>query len=65
MLINPGTGMPYKEGEIMTVPKLAKTFEVIANDPLTLYDGALADDVVADIQEAGMYKTTIKGTTTL
>ncbi|XP_055998879.1 glutathione hydrolase 1 proenzyme-like [Ostrea edulis] len=53
MLINPGTGMPYKEGEIMTVPKLAKTFEVIANDPLTLYDGALADDVVADIQEAG------------
>lgn len=35
------------------MPLLAKTFETIADDPHAMYNGSLADDVVADIQEAG------------
>ncbi|XP_078338739.1 glutathione hydrolase 1 proenzyme-like [Crassostrea virginica] len=52
-LTNPQTGRPYKEGEIITMPKLASTFEKIASDPNAMYSGALVDDIVADIQEAG------------
>lgn len=37
------------------MPLLAKTFETIADDPHALYNGALAEDVVADIQEAGKF----------
>lgn len=35
------------------MPKLADTFEKIADDPHTFYNGSLADDIVADIREAG------------
>uniref|UniRef100_A0A8W8MIC7 Gamma-glutamyltranspeptidase 1 n=1 Tax=Magallana gigas TaxID=29159 RepID=A0A8W8MIC7_MAGGI len=35
------------------MPLLAKTFETILGDPHALYNGSLADDVVADIREAG------------
>lgn len=52
-LTNPQTGRPYKEGEIITMPKLASTFQKIASDPNAMYSGALVDDIVADIQEAG------------
>lgn len=37
------------------MPLLAKTFETIADDPHALYNGSLAEDVVADIQEAGKF----------
>ena len=54
MLTNPNTGELYKEGEIMTHPKLAQTLEVIANEgPEAFYTGSLAADIVLDIQEAG------------
>nr|XP_034317079.1 glutathione hydrolase 1 proenzyme-like [Crassostrea gigas] len=52
-LTNPQTGRPYKQGETIKMPLLAKTFETIADDPHALYNGSLAEDVVADIQEAG------------
>lgn len=52
-LTNPQTGRPYKQGESIKMPLLAKTFETIADDPHAMYNGSLADDVVADIQEAG------------
>ena len=45
--------MPYEEGEIMKYPLLGKTLEEIANDPNSFYNGALADDILADITEAG------------
>ena len=47
-------GTPYKEGDILKRPKLARTLKVIAADPMSFYNGSLADDVVADIQEAGI-----------
>ncbi|XP_061163268.1 glutathione hydrolase 1 proenzyme-like [Saccostrea echinata] len=53
ILTNPNTARPYKEGEIIKMPKLASTFEAIANDPHTMYNGSLVDDIVKDIQEAG------------
>ena len=46
-------GTPYKEGDIIKRPKL--TLKVIAADPMSFYNGLLADDVVADIQETGTY----------
>ncbi|XP_048747538.2 glutathione hydrolase 1 proenzyme-like [Ostrea edulis] len=52
-LTNPLTGRPYKENEKIKMPKLADTFEKIADDPHTFYNGSLADDIVADIREAG------------
>ena len=48
-------GMPHNEGDIIRRPKLAKTLKVIAADPMSFYNGSLADDIIADIQEAGIY----------
>ncbi|KAH3790999.1 hypothetical protein DPMN_169208 [Dreissena polymorpha] len=54
LITNPSTGALYIEGEIMKLPKLARTFELIADKgPHAFYNGTLADDIVADIQEAG------------
>ncbi|XP_062597984.1 glutathione hydrolase 1 proenzyme-like [Saccostrea cucullata] len=53
VLTNPETGRPYNEGEIIKMPKLANTFEAIANDPHAMYNGSLVDDIVEDIREAG------------
>uniref|UniRef100_A0A2C9K5N7 Gamma-glutamyltransferase n=1 Tax=Biomphalaria glabrata TaxID=6526 RepID=A0A2C9K5N7_BIOGL len=40
-------------GSLIQLPKLAKTFQAIADDPLSFYNGSLASDIVADIKEAG------------
>jgi gamma-glutamyltranspeptidase len=37
----------------MKRPKLALTLRRIAENPTSLYDGPLANDIVADIQERG------------
>ena len=46
-------GTLYVEGDIMKRQKLAVTFRRIAEDPFTFYNGSLAQDIVADIQERG------------
>ena len=42
-----------KEGDIVKLPKLAATMRQIADDPFTFYNGSLAADIAADIQDAG------------
>ena len=48
-------GTLVETGDIITRPKLAKTLSIIADDPTAYYDPSkqLAQDVVADIQDAG------------
>ena len=44
------------EGDLFKRPKLAVTLRRIADGgPTTFYTGSLADDVVADIQDVGMW----------
>uniref|UniRef100_A0A1I8J739 Gamma-glutamyltransferase n=1 Tax=Macrostomum lignano TaxID=282301 RepID=A0A1I8J739_9PLAT len=50
---NPATGAFYAAGETFTDEKLARTFDTIANDPMSFYNGQLADDIVKEISEAG------------
>ncbi|XP_059155209.1 glutathione hydrolase 1 proenzyme-like isoform X1 [Physella acuta] len=40
-------------GSLIKLPKLAKTFQAIADNPLSFYNGSLASDIVADIKDAG------------
>ncbi|GFO36690.1 gamma-glutamyltranspeptidase 1 [Plakobranchus ocellatus] len=40
-------------GSLIKLPKLAKTFQAISDDPTSFYKGRLAEDIVSDIQEAG------------
>lgn len=42
-------------GSKIQLPTLAKTFQRIADDPLSFYNGSLAEDIVADIQDEGQY----------
>ncbi|XP_062582561.1 glutathione hydrolase 1 proenzyme-like [Saccostrea cucullata] len=53
MVTNPETNEVYTEGEIIKMPALANTYEAIANDSHTMYNGSMAKDIVADIREAG------------
>ncbi len=46
-------GTLYKEGDVIRRPKLALTLRRIAEDPLSFYNGTLASDIIADIQERG------------
>ena len=46
-------GKWLKAGETFKNEKLAKTLEIIANDPLTFYHGELAKDILADINDNG------------
>ena len=48
-------GEVIQEGDIIKDPTLARTFEKIANDPFTFYNGTLAQDIVEDITEAGLF----------
>ena len=47
-------GTPYKAGEIMRRPTLARTHEAIANDgPAAFYEGEIADLIAADMARHG------------
>ncbi|XP_071111338.1 scoloptoxin SSD14-like [Haliotis cracherodii] len=52
--VNPETGELYTEGEMLKDPKMLKTFQSIAvGKDTTFYTGSLADDILADLKEAG------------
>ncbi|BFZ00010.1 hypothetical protein BsWGS_03048 [Bradybaena similaris] len=46
-------GNIYPVGTPIKLPRLAKTFMTIAEDPLSFYNGSLAADIVSDISDAG------------
>jgi gamma-glutamyltranspeptidase / glutathione hydrolase len=47
---------PYEPGSTLTQPQLADTLALISREgPDAFYDGAIADRIVADMQEAGDY----------
>ena len=47
-------GSLYREGDMMTSPRLADTLQRIADHgPEVFYTGTLADDIVSDIQDCG------------
>ncbi|KAK3107382.1 hypothetical protein FSP39_013344, partial [Pinctada imbricata] len=51
---NPETGQSYKEGEILKLPKLARTMEIIAEKGANaFYNGILTEDILEDLQEKG------------
>ena len=52
-MLTDSNGNLLKEGDKIKRPKLAKTFERIAEDPLSFYQNSLADDIVADISDRG------------
>ncbi|XP_053389957.1 glutathione hydrolase 1 proenzyme-like [Mercenaria mercenaria] len=52
-ITNPSTGDLYKEGDVMYRPRLARTLEIIADDPHSFYNGSLAENITQDIRDAG------------
>nr|CAI5822248.1 unnamed protein product [Callosobruchus analis] len=54
LVINPHTKKPYKPGEIMKRPRLAKTLRIIAKQGgMALHDGVLTKGFVKDVQDRG------------
>lgn len=53
-ITNPRTNQIYKIGDVMYRPKLARTLEIIADDPFSFYNGSLAENITQDIQDAGI-----------
>lgn len=52
--VNPTTGQLYREGDLLKLPKLAKTFKTIAAEgPETFYTGSLSQDIITDLEERG------------
>ncbi len=50
-------GVPLKGGETMKRPLYADTLQKIADNPMDFYTGDLAQDIVDDIWERGIYTT--------
>ena len=46
-------GQMVTEGDLIKMDRLADTLETIASDPASFYNGSLAEDIVADLEEAG------------
>ncbi|XP_072001502.1 glutathione hydrolase 1 proenzyme isoform X2 [Engystomops pustulosus] len=46
-------GKALQQGDIVKLPKLAQTLQTLADDPESFYTGALATQIVKDIQQAG------------
>ncbi|XP_075710210.1 glutathione hydrolase 1 proenzyme isoform X2 [Rhinoderma darwinii] len=46
-------GKILQQGDIVKLPKLAQTLQTLADDPNSFYTGALAKQIVRDIQQAG------------
>ncbi|KAB7495154.1 Gamma-glutamyltranspeptidase 1 [Armadillidium nasatum] len=51
--VNPSTGDVFKEGEIMTRPKLIPTLQELQKDPDALYTGSLSDGFLKDLNKLG------------
>ncbi|XP_068679087.1 glutathione hydrolase 1 proenzyme-like [Montipora foliosa] len=52
-LLIDNNGKLKKLGTILKMPKLARTLEIIRDDPDSFYNGSLAEDIVKDIQDGG------------
>ena len=46
-------GTIYQAGEVIKLPLLGESYQKIAEDPVSMYTGQLAHDIVADIADAG------------
>jgi gamma-glutamyltranspeptidase len=55
VFVDPETGEVKKEGSIIRMPTLAKTLRRLAVEGgASFYNGSIAKDIVADINEKGM-----------
>ncbi len=55
IFINNKTNQTYKENEIITMPKLAKTLKIISEENVTaFYNGSLTQLIVDEINENGI-----------
>lgn len=55
-----GDGTLIQEGDLLVNAKLGTTLRRIADDPMTYYNGTLADDIVADLLEYGSLTESIR-----
>ncbi|XP_073485327.1 glutathione hydrolase 1 proenzyme isoform X1 [Aquarana catesbeiana] len=46
-------GKVLEKGDIVKMPKLAETLQILADDPESFYSGQLAKQIIKDIQQAG------------
>jgi len=46
-------GNLVEAGDVVTNPKLARTFRRIAENPFAFYNGSLAQDIVDDVKDYG------------
>lgn len=54
LLLKPGTGEIYKEGDVMKVPKYADTLDIIAREGSdAMYNGTFTKSIVEEIQKFG------------
>eukprot|EP00096_Caligus_rogercresseyi_P005675 TRINITY_DN21648_c0_g1_i1.p1 TRINITY_DN21648_c0_g1~~TRINITY_DN21648_c0_g1_i1.p1 ORF type:complete len:484 (+),score=97.30 TRINITY_DN21648_c0_g1_i1:63-1454(+) len=58
LFVDPGTNDLLREGDIYRNPKLADTFEKIAQDPMGFYKGSLAESISREIKMEGGIITT-------